>query len=277
MKIIDLHNDALTKLDGKKFTIYIKQCKKQGVIFLSNSFFSSKFDKEKCFDILEEKYKILRNVKNNNYVLHLEDIFFADDPEKVAKLTEYKPFSYSLTWNSNNVFAGGANDNRHLTNFGKYTIKYLSNHKILLDYAHLNKDSFWESTEISKAPIYVSHTGFYFDNNCPRNLDDNQIKKIIETHGFIGVYMFKQNIIGNKEKYNAYTYAKTIYDFVQLYGDKNIGLGTDFYGLDEYPENINNYSDLKNLKKELKQLGLSNSAIKRVFYKNFFEFLQRKN
>ena len=144
-----------------------------------------------------------------------------------------------------------------------------------MDYAHLNKKSFWQACKISKQPIYVSHSGFYFDNDCERNLDDEQIKKIIQTNGFVGVYMLKENIIGDKGTFDSFAYAKTIFNFVSIYGDKNIGLGTDFYGLNEYPDDIKNYKDLKNLKTMLKNLGLKNSSIKNIFYKNFFKFLKR--
>ena len=275
MRIVDLHNDCLTKLDGSDLKKYLLASKKSGVKFLSCSFFSSNTQKSKCFKLLKEKADFLRSLKLKNFCLHIEDIYFADTKKKLDDLLEYAPFSCSLTWNSNNAFAGGAKDDGCLTPLGEYAINLFNKNGVLLDYAHLNKKSFWEICKISKQPIYVSHTGFYFDNDCERNLDDKQIKKVIETNGFMGVYMLKRNIIGNKEKFDSFAYAKTIFDFVSIYGDKNIGLGTDFWGLSEYPKDIKDYKDLKNLKIELKNLGLKKSSIDNIFYKNFFNFLKR--
>ena len=275
MKIADLHNDCLTKLDDVELKEYLKDCKKSGVRFLSCSFFSSNITTPQCFKLLKEKSEFLKSLNLKNFHLHIEDIYFADTKKKLDNLLEYAPFSCSLTWNFNNAFAGGAKDNGNLTPLGEYAINLFNKNGVLLDYAHLNKKSFWQTCEISKKPIYVSHTGFWFDKTCERNLDDEQIKKIIQTGGFIGVYMLKENIIGDKEIFDAFAYAKTIFDFVSIYGDKNIGLGTDFYGLSEYPEGIKDYKDLKILKTALKKLGLKNSSISNIFYKNFFKFLKR--
>ena len=92
----------------------------------------------------------------------------------------------SLTWNEDNVYAGGAFGNGNLTPVGKAFIDKLNKWNTPVDLAHLNSQSFYAAADISYRP-FVSHTGLASCLSYPRNISDSQVRLIIEKHGIVGL------------------------------------------------------------------------------------------
>ena len=225
-----------------------------------------------------KKYKkqieVLQKHTNAHLLFSVEDIA-PIKPNEINELIKLKPFCVSLTWNNKNQYAGGAISTNGLTKCGRETIKKLESNNILIDTAHLNRKSFWQFTHITTKPILCTHSNINSLHNNPRNLTNKQIKKIIDSNGFLGLTLYEKFI--SNDKISAKDVALQFDYLIKKFGHKNFGFGTDFFGVDEnnLPTNIKTYTDLQQIAIELKHLGHSNEIIKCIFYKNFINFLNQ--
>lgn len=277
IKICDTHNDFLTELNSCQFKDYIDKCKKNNVEIICSSFWSSKKDEGKIEQELLEKRTILSKL-NDNFLLHIEDLWWVKDDKKLNFLLKLNPFSCSLTWNYKNLLAGGVNSEGDLTPWGKKCIERLTNEGIVIDLAHLNRKSFYQVAKILKNNLYCSHTGFYGVKRDRRNLTDKQIEIINKSNGFIGLFFFDKCIQKNKNKdFCIKDIVEHIKYFTSHWGIDNIGIGSDFYGIENYPIDLKDYDDFKILSQVLLEEGFSQTQINKLFYENFKAFQMRLN
>ena len=273
IKICDSHNDFLTELSVCDLEKYISDCKIKGVEKICVSYWSTQ-QKEIETDLFQ-RAKILHDC--GDYLLHIEDLWWVKDEEKLNFLIKLQPFSCSLTWNFDNDLAGGSKENGGLTLWGKECIKSLTKNNIVIDVAHLNRKSFWQVAKILRNHIYCSHTGFNGVVNHKRNLTDKQIDFIVRSNGYIGLFFFDQCTKSktNKENFCLENIVENINYFTSRWGCNNIGIGSDFYGIENKPFGLCDYEDFVNLKTALEKAGYSKNQIERIFYKNFKNFLSR--
>lgn len=275
MNICDCHNDFFGEQEAGDLQGYIDSCANCGVSFLSGSYWTTKKTCDMFFDIELRQKKI---VDPKCFVLHIEDLGFLKDENDVERLKLLKPFSCSLTWNFDNVFAGGSYGDKNLTKKGENLIKNLQKSNILIDFAHLNKKSFFDVANKIDQPPYVSHTGFCFVSDDKRNLDEEQIEFVVKNNGFVGMFFYDKLNVKNDvgtAKFCVEHIAQNIAEFVDRFGGDNLGIGSDFFGIDRPPKNLENYGDFNNLKTELNNLGMKDFEIDKIFCKNFQTYLKK--
>lgn len=271
MKICDLHNDIIT---AKSFSNAIKYLQKKSkniekivlAVWTTHSKINNYFDIQSIINRFETA-----NL-NSRILFGIEDISAIDekDYENISKLNL---FYASLTWNYDNVLGGGAYGEKGLTNQGKTVLKIFEQNNIVLDTAHLNKRTFWDCYDNFNGHIICSHACFDAVRKHVRNLDDDQINAIISKNGVIGLALVGEFLTENY-KAKIQDAARHIDYFVQKFGDSNLCLGTDFFGTENLPENINDYTDLYLLVEYLEKIGYNKNAIEKIFYKNFVNFLE---
>ena len=167
-------------------------------------------------------------------------------------------------------------------------VKKLADKKVAIDLSHSNVKTFYDIINLcnelkrkGKNPIVlVSHSNIKSLCNVPRNLSDDQIIKIKELDGVIGIVGVKSFCIKedrfNKDKnkyYNAYIeHIKHVKDL--LGGVDNIAVSTDdmtYYGT-KYYKYFNVFKQ-GNVKRELEELlwinGFTEEEIEKILYKNF--------
>lgn len=285
-KICDTHNDFLTELPLSQIPSYLNICKKDGVKTICSSYFSSQKNQKEIKAELPLRAETLQNWNKQNpdlqALLHCEDLWWVKTEADLKFLLSLKPFSASLTWNFQNALAGGAKSQGNLTPWGKHVAEKLLQNNVLLDFSHLNRKSFWQLCEICQNNIFCSHSGFCAIKNHPRNLSLKQIEKIIQSEGYIGLFFFDKCISKNiKNKQNANSnllndVVQNIKFFTSRFGIDNLGIGSDFFGISNLPENLNCYNHFSNLALSLYQNNFSKSDIQKLFGQNFKSFLQRK-
>ena len=277
IQISDSHNDFMTKLTSKEKSDYLLNCKKMGVKIISCAIFTSNL--KLCIDDLYNFKNEIVNLKNKYkdifLLFSIEDIGFIHE-EDIDKFIKLRPISCTLTWNFDNHLAGGALGKNGITKLGKKIISELEKNDIFIDTAHLNKKSFWEFSKITTKPIYNSHSNLYNLKRNKRNLTDKQIEKIVSTNGYLGLTLYDK-FIGKIGNVNAKTIAYQFDYLIKKFGYKNFGLGTDFYGIDveNLPNDIKTYEDIKKIVIELKKLGYDETVIEHIIYKNYKNFLEK--
>lgn len=196
---------------------------------------------------------------------------FGNDLMKLRQLYRLGVLSIGLTWNNANLCADGAGEPRGggLTLLGKEVVRLNNEHRILTDVSHLSVKGFWDVMELADYPI-ASHSNARALCNHPRNLDDDQAKAMFAKNGMIDVVFCLSFIKEGGKDVEIADLVKHIDHFSSLGGVKNIGIGSDFDGIDAYMKNLENASEFQNLIHEL-QKHFSESEVEGFAYRNFLE------
>ncbi|SDJ29108.1 dipeptidase [Natribacillus halophilus] len=154
-----------------------------------------------------------------------------DDWMKWRLLKRLGVESVGLTWNEGNSLAAGCfeQNGNGLTNKGRAVVEWLKGEGMILDGAHLNEASFYESIERC-GTFFVSHANVRGVHDHVRNLTDEQLKLIKKKEGLLGMTFFTSFINGTSEAGFA-DLARHIDYVAGLIGPEYIGLGSDFDGI----------------------------------------------
>ncbi|MDK2802974.1 MAG: membrane dipeptidase [Oscillospiraceae bacterium] len=137
----------------------------------------------------------------------------------------------TLCWNDDNDIAGGTYGKNRLTDFGKEVIRYMEKENIMVDVSHLNIESFWDVINFADRPVIATHSNSDKIFSHKRNLNDDQIKAIVQMGGIIGVNFYK-NFISYKQDYSFDDICFHIDNMLKLGGENTVCMGSDFDGAD---------------------------------------------
>lgn len=190
----------------------------------------------------------------------------------------------SLTWNEQNALATGVkgDSSRGLTELGKRAVKKINEKNMILDVSHLNEKSFWDVVDTTDKPIIASHSNCKSLCDVPRNLSDEQLKKIAEFNGLVGLNSFNQFVHKDEDKQNVEMLVRHVVHMADVMGVDHIGIGMDYCDfLDDssmnsfssqetsYTKGLEDASKTYNLIIEMGKAGFSKDEIEKIAYKNF--------
>lgn len=179
-----------------------------------------------------------------------------------------------LTWNQRNALADGAGEwtNSRLTRLGQKVISRMNELGMLIDVSHLNEAGFWHVLELTDAPIMASHSCAHALCQHPRNLTDEQLKALARNQGLVGVN-FYPSFLTAKGEASLSNVVQHITHIAEVAGVECIGLGSDFDGIDQTPDGLENVSKYPDLATALLQVGFQENEIEQIFFKNFMRLL----
>ena len=257
----DLHNDFPTELDSGRFKDYINRA--HGTV--TAAIWTSEFGD---YEALDRVKKLTYALAESDIPIAIEDLGFLERKDAQEKFDFSQYFYCSLTWNYDNIYAGGALSLGGLTSRGRAMINII-NASCALDTAHLNRASFYPAVDAAKHPM-CSHTGFA---DCDRCLNDEQIKALVARHGIIGLCA----VTRFTGAFDTAGLARQIDMFTQKYGSDVLCLGSDFFGSKDLPDDFRDYDGIDRLKAELGKLGYTDDDVDNFLYKNalrFYEVIQ---
>lgn len=295
--ICDLHNDILTSglSDGEikaYLDVALKDCDILTIAAWTTESKPSLLSLSETF----QKYSKYKNV-----VFAVEDMgFLRDDDEKqtLKNLEEFftlpcgsTPIIYAgLVWNNENCFGGGAFSDAGLTGAGKAAISFfndinMNSHDYRcaqhLDFAHMNRKTFYAAAEACRKPILCSHACFdecvpkdapHYNIARARNLDGEQTGLIVQSGGLIGLTFVATFLNGTPDCASGDIIRHIDY-FVQKHGYKNLAIGTDYFGTKELPADVKEYKDFPVIVEKLSKLGYPAAAIDGILFANCKRFL----
>jgi membrane dipeptidase len=96
-----------------------------------------------------------------------------------------------LTWNRRNAFAdGAAEEGGSLSRLGRELVDRLVSLGVILDLAHASRGMFTEIlARAAGAPVLCSHGGCRSVYDTPRNLDDDQLRALVDAGGLFGLML----------------------------------------------------------------------------------------
>jgi membrane dipeptidase len=127
-----------------------------------------------------------------------------------------------------NAFAGSAHgvEQGGLTGTGRELVGELERRRILVDLAHASSATIDDVLAIATRPVIASHTGVRGVSDHSRNLSDDQLRRIAETAGMVGIGFWPTASGGD----DAASIARSIAHAVSVVGAEHVGLGSDFDG-----------------------------------------------
>jgi membrane dipeptidase len=226
--------------------------------------------------------------KTIGYILSLEGADSIVDLSYLEKAYAYGLRACGPAHYGPGRYAPGTGTSGPLTKEGRELVKEMDRLHMILDVTHLTDEGFEEALSIFKGPVWASH------HNCrtlvqhQRQLTDDQIKVLISRDAVIGgvldTWMLTNNWIRGKDdpEERGVNLEKLIDHFdhiCQLAGNSlHIAIGSDLdgaYGKEQSPYDLEDISDLQNLKTLLTNRGYSREDVSNIFHGNWLRFLQK--
>lgn len=308
MQVIDLHCDVLLKLSQGKGKLRFRDSKELDVNFerlrkgkVKVQFFAVFLEPEipaeqKFVEALNQiDYFYEEVLKKNPEMKHIKEWSdieklkegeigavltlegadaIGDDLMKLRTLYRLGVKLVGLTWNFANYAADGVMEERGggLTRFGKEVVRLNNEQKVFTDVSHLSERGFWEVMELADYPI-ASHSNAKSLCNHPRNLTDEQAKALFQKGGMVHV-VYNPPFIKESGNASIGDLVRHIDHFCSLGGVKQIGLGSDFDGIEKKVKNLEDASKTQNLILALLKY-YKEDEVKGFAYRNFLEHLPK--
>src|SRR6266550_2716950 len=221
----------------------------------------------------------------------------------------------TLTWNNTNDWADAARgEKKHngLSEFGKEVVREMNRLGMLVDVSHVSDETMSDALDVSKAPIFASHSSARALSNVPRNIPDDLLERIAKNGGVIQVNFYsvfvdaatvspqsaerdsrlkaQQDALNEKYKDDPERLSEEsdkleaanplpplpisklidhIDHIVKVAGIDHVGIGADFDGANDMPEDAQDVSMLPNITYELLKRGYSEQDIRKILGENF--------
>ncbi len=154
--------------------------------------------------------------------------------ERVAELASQNVAYLTLAHFSANSAATpsvgrGANEEQGLTAFGRRLVEELNRYGIGVDLAHVNTPGVLDACEVSRAPLFCTHTGVKGVWDNPRNITDAEIDAIATTGGVMGI-IFAPLYLAGKWRADTEVALDHLDYIVDRVGVEHVAIGSDYDG-----------------------------------------------
>jgi len=285
MKIFDAHSDMLYDLYTKsikgiknRFLDYhvpqLKSSLIKGSVWTMYS--PDDFDLIQAVKIAIEEID-LKELPDFKVILGLEGLRNLKAVEDIEVLYNLGIRHAMLTWNEENRYATGVKGEKDhgLKKEGIRLLKKMEELDMIIDVAHLNEKSFYEVLEVTNKNIIFSHGNVKSVCDHPRNLTDDQLKRLKEVDGLFGLTLAGNFVCGNKDEQDSEHFLNHLDKAVEIMGIDNVMFGFDFMDyISEFPNS--NIKDVPNatyahlIVEGMRHRGYNDTDISKICYDNFY-------
>ncbi len=190
-----------------------------------------------------------------------------------------------------------------LTKLGRDIIAEMNRLGMMVDVSHVSDKTFQDVLEVSRAPVFASHSACRSISNIPRNLTDEMILALARKGGQVNVN-FGCEFLSQKsadatpwtnpalaakvkndralaEKIEREAPRATLADVVahidhvvKIAGIDHVGIGTDFDGIGCTPAGVDDPGKFPNLTRALLEHGYSPDAIRKIYGGNMLRLMR---
>ena len=216
----------------------------------------------------EGKVKILLSVEGGE--------IFEGNPDRVREFHDLGIRMAAIIWNNENEIAHSAKSGSKegIKPLGWELLKVMAELKMAADTSHLNEAGFWDLIDKHSQPPLASHSCAKKLRNHFRNLTDEQIRAMVDRGGWIGVNFYPW-FLGDTGMAVAEDIVTHIDYMCQLGAHKHVGFGSDFDGIEVWPDDCENPSKVPLVIEGLKKRGYSDEAIEDIAGRNFLNYYRR--
>jgi microsomal dipeptidase-like Zn-dependent dipeptidase len=157
--------------------------------------------------------------------------------------------------------------------FGAEVIGEMNRLGLMVDLSHAAESSFYDALDISQTPIVCSHSSCRALCDHPRNLTDDQMRRLAAKGGVMQVTLYNGFLV--KDGQAAIEDAmRHLQHAIDIMGIDHVGLGTDFDG-DGGIRGLADSSELIRFTMQLMAREFSESDIQKIWGGNFLRVMQQ--
>lgn len=184
----------------------------------------------------------------------------------------------TITWNNSTSWATSAQDpqatTKGLSEFGRQVIRHMDSLGMLIDVSHVGPKTIEDILETTVNPIIATHSGVKALRNHYRNLSDQQIIKIAQKGGVIGIIFYPPYLTNSSTATISNVIAHIDY-IKNLVGIDYIALGSDFDGIERVVVGLEDVTRFSNLTEALLRRGYSISDVRKILGENFLRVFKQ--
>jgi len=187
-------------------------------------------------------------------VLLLEGAHPLAFPEDLRALRARGLRLLSLTWATQNPYAGGNAEEGPLTERGRALLKEMEALGVALDLSHLAEEAAWRALEVYQGPVCATHANCRALVPSERHLSDGLLRALAGREGVLGLVPFNAFLDPAWKRGMARLPLEAFFRHKAhaqaLMGGGRVGLGTDWdggFGLEAVPQGLDRHRDLRAL------------------------------
>jgi membrane dipeptidase len=191
----------------------------------------------------------------------------------------------TLTHNGHNALADSCNPRKDLGDaeaehgglsaLGRAAITELNRLGMLVDVAHVSRDTMLQATALSRTPVVSTHSCIRALCDHPRNFDDEQLDALRDAGGVVQITAVAAFLRpdGKPEAVTVADFADHIDYAVRRIGIQHVGISSDFDGGGGFT-GWHNASESANITSELLRRGYDRQEIAALWGGNFLRVLR---
>lgn len=169
--------------------------------------------------------------------------------------------------------ARGSNTHNGVSAWGEKVIKEMNAQGVMVDLSHAAEKSFYDALDISSTPIVCSHSNCKSLCDHPRNLTDDQLRKLAQKGGVAQITLYHGFVCKDGEA-TILDAIKHLEHAISIMGIDHVGLGTDFDG-DGGIRGLANSSELMNFTIELMRRRYSIEDMEKIWGGNWLRVMKQ--
>lgn len=162
-----------------------------------------------------------------------------------------------------------------LSPFGRSVVEEMNRVGMMIDVSHVSDSTFEQVVRLSRAPVIASHSSCrHFTPGYERNMSDAMIRGLA-AHGGVIHITFGSMFLGNEFRKQGGKHKATVGDVVahidhavKVAGVDHVGLGSDFDGVGELPQGLQDVSGYPEIIFGLLKLGYAEGDIRKICGEN---------
>jgi membrane dipeptidase len=157
-----------------------------------------------------------------------------------------------------------------LSGFGEEVVREMNRLGMLVDISHVSAETMADALKVSEAPIVATHSGARAVNANSRNVPDDILRRIRENGGVVMVNFYSGFVVPEA----AEVASDMLNHIVEVAGIDHAGLGSDFDGIVNAPEGLEDVSKFPAITEELIRRGYSEADIVKILGGNILRAME---
>ena len=199
------------------------------------------------------------------------------DPGNVARFRQRGVVYMTLCHNGDNDLCDSAcrstGEHGGLSELGRDVVREMNRTGMMVDLSHAAESTFYDAVDCSAVPVVCSHSSARALCNHPRNLTDDQLRRLAETGGVAQVTLY-HGFLREDGEATVRDAVRHLMHMIDVAGIDHVGIGTDFDGDGGVP-GCASASELINFTRLLLAEGLTEDDLRKVWGANFLRVMQQ--
>ncbi|MFA5562080.1 MAG: membrane dipeptidase [Eubacteriales bacterium] len=182
----------------------------------------------------------------------------------------------TLVWGGTSPIGGAHDTGQGLTAFGIRVVQRCFELGVVPDISHASKETAEQVLTLAEEahrPVVASHSNAYSLCRHPRNLTDEQFRRICAGGGLVGLSLVPEHLSGTGLAFLSDA-VRHVRHWLSLGGEAHLCLGCDFDGIAHGPVGLEDAGRLPALADALRAVGVSPDTIEQIFWKNAARFAE---